>query len=318
MKALEERGIGRPSTYASIMETIQDRELRVEEGPGARADRRTPSPSCKLLEEPLHRPRRLRLHRPHGGRPRRDRRRPPGARAVARTSSGSATARPGSARCKQQALDEADPAEINARRRLRRRRRPRRAAQRQVRAVPRARRRDPGRSPTTSRSTSSPSTGCRELLAAPKGDEPIGTDPGDRPARVRQERPLRSLRAARHRRRAAAGRDEAEDGVAVQGHGPRHDHRRRRPPAAVAAPGRRRPPRRRRRSSPPTAATGRSSSGATRPAASTPSAQLFTVTLDEAVAILAQPKTYGRRQAAPAAAAPGVRPRPGVRAARSC
>ena len=38
VKALEDRGIGRPSTYASIMGTILDRGLRLQEGHRARAD----------------------------------------------------------------------------------------------------------------------------------------------------------------------------------------------------------------------------------------------------------------------------------------
>ena len=53
-----------------------------------------------------------------------------------------------------------------------------------------------------------------EILSAPKGGEPLGEDPETGPAGVRQERPLRSLRAARRRRHAAA-RHEAEDVVAV-------------------------------------------------------------------------------------------------------
>ena len=40
MKALEEKGIGRPSTYAAIMSTIQDREY-VEKIAGTLSSHRT-------------------------------------------------------------------------------------------------------------------------------------------------------------------------------------------------------------------------------------------------------------------------------------
>ena len=71
VKRLEELGIGRPSTYASIMQTIQDRGY-VWKKACARPDvdrvrGREPAGAA------LRRPRRLQLHRPHGGRPRRDR-----------------------------------------------------------------------------------------------------------------------------------------------------------------------------------------------------------------------------------------------------
>ena len=56
-----------------------------------------------------------------------------------------------------------------------------------------------------------------ELLAAPKGDEPLGTDPETGlPVYVKTGR-YRALRAARRRRHPARGR-QAQDGVAVQDH----------------------------------------------------------------------------------------------------
>ena len=56
--------------------------LRVEEGPGARPHHRRVR-GRRAARAALQPPRRLRVHRPHGGRPRRDRRRPPAAGAVA-------------------------------------------------------------------------------------------------------------------------------------------------------------------------------------------------------------------------------------------
>ena len=82
VKTLEEKGIGRPSTYALDHADDPGPRLRVEEGPGARAHHR-----CLRGGEPpraaLQPPRRLRVHGPDGGRPRRDRRRPSAAGAVA-------------------------------------------------------------------------------------------------------------------------------------------------------------------------------------------------------------------------------------------
>ena len=75
---LEELGIGRPSTYASIMQTIQDRGYVWKKGAGAgavlhRVRRGQPAGAA------LRPARRLRLHRLAGGRARRDRRRQPAA-----------------------------------------------------------------------------------------------------------------------------------------------------------------------------------------------------------------------------------------------
>ena len=93
VRALEERGIGRPSTYASILGTILDRGYVRKAGPGARADvprLRGHEPARAALRAA----RRLRVHRADGGRPRPDRR--PATRSGARGcgASTSATATP--------------------------------------------------------------------------------------------------------------------------------------------------------------------------------------------------------------------------------
>ena len=83
VKALEERGIGRPSTYAATISVIQDRGYVRQQGLGAGADlarvRRHPAAGGALRPAG-----RLRLHRRDGGRPRPDRRRrgEPGGLAV--------------------------------------------------------------------------------------------------------------------------------------------------------------------------------------------------------------------------------------------
>ena len=72
MRALEERGIGRPSTYAAIMGTILDRGYVRKEGQAL-----VPSflafAVTNLLEQHFGAARRLRVHRADGGRPRPDR-----------------------------------------------------------------------------------------------------------------------------------------------------------------------------------------------------------------------------------------------------
>ena len=82
VQALEERGIGRPSTYASIIGTILDRGYVFKNGTAL-----VPSflafAVTGLLEQHFDAARRLRLHRADGGRPRPDRRRRRGARRLA-------------------------------------------------------------------------------------------------------------------------------------------------------------------------------------------------------------------------------------------
>ena len=89
VKRLEELGIGRPSTYASIIQTIQDREYVWKKGT-ALVPTLTAFAVVNAAGAALPRAGRLRLHRPHGGRPRRDRRRPPRARCRGCASSTSA------------------------------------------------------------------------------------------------------------------------------------------------------------------------------------------------------------------------------------
>ena len=84
VRRLEELGVGRPSTYASIMETIQDRGYVWKKG-SALIPAFTAFATVDLLGGPLPGPRRLRLHGADGGRPRRHRRRRPGAGALAQS-----------------------------------------------------------------------------------------------------------------------------------------------------------------------------------------------------------------------------------------
>ena len=82
VKELEERGIGRPSTYASVIETILRARLRVQEGDRARphVDRVRQGAAARAL---LRAPHRLRVHRDDGGGARRDRTRRGRSREVA-------------------------------------------------------------------------------------------------------------------------------------------------------------------------------------------------------------------------------------------
>jgi DNA topoisomerase-1 len=73
VKALEDRGIGRPSTYASILSTILDRGYVVKRGM-ALVPTFLAFAVTKLLEQALRAAGRLRVHRPDGGRPRPHRR----------------------------------------------------------------------------------------------------------------------------------------------------------------------------------------------------------------------------------------------------
>ena len=70
VKELEEKGIGRPSTYAAILSTVQDRGY-VEKREGRLLPHRAGGDGQRPAGEELPRDRQHRLHRPDGGAPRR-------------------------------------------------------------------------------------------------------------------------------------------------------------------------------------------------------------------------------------------------------
>ena len=97
-QALEARGIGRPSTYASIIDTILDRGYVIKKGT-ALVPTFLAFAVMELLEQHFEPARRLRVHRADGGRPRPHRRRRGGAgrlaaRVLLRRERGRGTARP--------------------------------------------------------------------------------------------------------------------------------------------------------------------------------------------------------------------------------
>ena len=117
VQALEERGIGRPSTYASIIGTIIDRGYVFKRGtalvPSLAGVRRRSA----LLEQHFGRAGRLRLHRRDGGGPRPDRRRraePGRTGCAASTSASRAGRRPGAARRWCPSLGDIDAREVNS------------------------------------------------------------------------------------------------------------------------------------------------------------------------------------------------------------
>ena len=168
------------------------------------------------------------------------------------------------------------------------------------------------RCPRTSPRTSSPSTRPSSWRTPRPVTGCSGTDPTtgyDVVAKAGRYGPYVSADAA------GGVEGQAADGVAVQDDGPRDAHPRAGAEAAHAAPRARRRARTARRSPRRTAATARTSARARRAARSRPRRQLFDVTLEQALALLAQPKQYGRKAAAPEAAAQGARRRPGQRRA---
>ena len=82
MKRLEELEIGRPSTYASIISTIQDRGYVYKKG-SALVPTFTAFAVVALMEKHFSGPGRSSLYRPHGRRPRPDRQRRHGRDSVA-------------------------------------------------------------------------------------------------------------------------------------------------------------------------------------------------------------------------------------------
>ena len=270
VKRLEELGIGRPSTYASIMQTIQDRGYVWKKGT-ALVPTWTAFAVITAARAALRRPRRLRVHRPHGGRARRDR---PAARPSAmpwlnqfwfgddgrrRLTDDLPDVTPGSPGLKalvERGMDDIDPAEINVVRRfvdadgeddrgpagrygpyLKRGERhgvdPRRPRARRARR----------RSRPSSCSTPPAATECSAPIPRPGSTwspRPAASVPTSSSARCPRAR-RSSPRTSPRRRRCS-----------------RHDldaaHARRRPPAAVAAPASSAP-------TPPTASRSRAQNG---------------------------------------------------------
>ena len=132
-----------------------------------------------------------------------------------------------------------------------------------------------------------------ELLAAPKSDEPIGELDG-LPVFAKSGRygPYVQWGTADA---AAAGPRQAEDVEPVQDDDPRADHDGRGRGAAAACRGRSAPtPPTASRSSPTTAATGRTCRRAATSATCSTRSELFTITLDDALRIFAEPKVFRR------------------------
>ena len=178
VKRLEELGIGRPSTWAVDHPDDPRPRLRLEEGPGAGPDvdgvRRRQPPGAAL-----RRARRLRVHGPPGGRPRRHRPQRDGQGDVAaglllrrRRPRRAEAARRGEPRRDRRRRDQHVPP------RPRRRRRGDRRQARPVRAVREAGRRHGQRARRPGPRRADASSVAEQLLAAPKGDVPIGVHDG--------------------------------------------------------------------------------------------------------------------------------------------
>ena len=180
VKALEELGIGRPSTYASIMQTIQDRGYVWKKGQ-ALVPTTDAFAVVNLLEEHFGRlvdyafTARMEddLDEIAGGRQQQ-------APWLHRFWFGNGDA-PWPEALKaaleggRRRGDQLDPARDGQRRRADRR------PQRPLRAVPRSGRGHRQRSPRTCPSTSSPSTRAVEILGRPQGRRALGTDPDRAP-----------------------------------------------------------------------------------------------------------------------------------------
>ena len=178
-----------------------------------------------------------------------------------------------------------------------------RRARRPLRPLPRARRRTARRCRPTSRPTSSRAERAEEILAQGSQEQRARQRPGDRAADRRHVGPLRPVRD----RGASRRRREAAHGVAVQDDVARDGHARRGAAAADA-------PARRSATSDGeeiVAANGRYGpyvKKGTETRSLETEEQLFTITLDEALALLAQPKQRGRGGAAPPLKELGRRP----------
>ena len=285
MRALEERGIGRPSTYASIMGTILDRGYVRKEGQAL-----VPSflafAVTNLLEQHFGAARRLRVHRADGGRPRPDRRRRRGARRLAAAVLLRRRRRRPGLKELVTDLDDIDARAINTiaigdgHR----------AARRPLRPVPRARRRarDRRRRPRARRADRREGGGAprRRAVERARARRRPETGRDDR----RQERPLRA-RTSPSRRTTARSR-------APRRSSSRCRRRRSRSsealpllalPRMLGADRRRRGGRRRERPLRPVHQEGQGDALARDRRSS-----CFTITLEEALALLAQPKQRRR------------------------
>ena len=298
VKTLEEKGIGRPSTYASIMQTIQDRGYVWKKGQ-ALVPTTDAFAVVSLLEQHFSHlvdyefTARMEddLDEIAGGR----QQRVPWLHQFwfGNGTPGVKGAEGQGPRGGRRRGDQHDPA------RRRRQRRADRRAQRPLRALPQAGRGHGvgARGPAARRAHHRP--GRRDPVGA-QGRRTARRGSGHGPAGVRQERPLRPLRAARRRRHAAAR---------TRSRRCRRCSRRcrcRRSPWT-------RPSRccsSRARSAPTPsdggeiiAANGRYGPflkwGEETRSVDTEE-QLLTVTVDDAVKVLAEPKKFGRRKAAPA------------------
>ena len=228
VKALEDRGIGRPSTYASILGTILDRGYVLKKGT-ALVPTFLAFAVTQLLEQHYGRLVDYDFTAQHGGRPRPDRRRRGAARRLAdpllqgdeRRAGRAGLARPardghGASRRDRRAGGQLDRA---ARKRHRRPRRP-------VRALPGARRgagvAARGHRPRRAHA------GASRGAARRAGRRPRARRrPRDRPARAAAQRPLRPVchRGARRRAPTEKPRTASLSPVDVAGDG---DARRRR------------------------------------------------------------------------------------------
>ena len=227
VRALEERGIGRPSTYASIIGTILDRGYVFKRGTAL-----VPSflafSVVALLEQHFGKlvdydfTARMEddLDRIADG----DEQRVEWLKRFYFGSDGDDGL--------HDLVTRPARGDRRARHQLDRDRRRHHAAHRALRAVPRARRTSASRCPTTSPPDELTVEAAEELLAKPSGDRELGVNPETGRAIVARDGPLRAVR-----RRAAAGGlgGEAADGVALQVDVARDGDARRGAAAALAA-----------------------------------------------------------------------------------
>ena len=289
VRTLEERGIGRPSTYASILGTILDRGYVLKKRNGARPV--VPRvPGRRAARAALRAARRLRLHRVDGGRPRPHRGRRRAARRRGSTASTSATAPAGCSssvagprrdrRARDQLARDPGAAIIRARRPLRPVPRARRTArQHPDRARPRRADGREGRGAelaSPAETTSSAPTRRAGSRSSRRPAATARTSPRYCPRTRRRSRALpRSSRRCRSTRSPSTTRSGCS---------------RSRGWSASARTGR--------RSWPGTGGTARTSRRGRSPCSLESEEQLFTIDLPGALALLAQPRQRRGQQRA--------------------